>query len=121
MIETSRDVSAAALAVLVERGWHQGGYLDFASGAVCMEGAGLLAIGSTITIDDKGRFTVTCGVVSREMWGLYLDWHRALCRRLFQAGVVNGATPNQITAYNDDPTTTYEDVVLLLKRHQEGS
>ena len=83
-----------AIKVLEERGWTQSGRLEDADGAVCLYGA----VNIAATGDARCWAAVDEGLA-----GALLD-------------AIGGRGPS---AWNDDPLTSYEDVVLALKRAHE--
>lgn len=87
------NVFLRAIEVLEERGWHQGGY-EGAKGKVCLIGAINVVLTGDATNDDD-----------------LADVPLALMRA---TGALRPST------WNDDPSRTYEDVVLALKRAAHG-
>ena len=88
------SVYLEAVKVLEERGWHQGGYHG-PDGAVCVQHAIDIAAGS-----QEDRYESVYAVLERDF-----DWPEA----------------EPIGWWNDDPSTSYEDVVLALKKAHELS
>lgn len=84
------EVLSKARDVLAELGWHQGDFRDRESGAVCLIGA--------LNLVAPGWFNDAVTPL-RDAMGVTYDI--------------------QISVWNDDPSRTYEDVVLALKRAEE--
>lgn len=93
---TPAEVLAGARDVLAERGWHQGDYVG-ADGSVCLLGALRVALGDRPT---------------DYHWD-YKEWDAVA------APVRSVIACRAIDHWNDDPSRTYEDVVLALKRAEE--
>lgn len=96
-----------ALAVLMERGWHRGFYVSETSDAVCALGAlGVALVGDPLL----GRLRSP-----EEIHKYTAGQRRALWRLeemlVAETGVVRGG----VAAFNDDPSTSFEDLVLVFK------
>lgn len=88
-----------AIKVLEQRGWCQGAYFEGSKsdGQRCLASALALASGSRYLIGTEDRKA-----------------EAAVARVL---GLVDA---DEIEKFNDDPSTTYEDVILALKRAHEA-
>lgn len=86
-----------AIKVLEERGWCQGDYQD-EKGRVCLVGA----VG--LVVSDRPA----APALDERYYPLHKTLQRVIGSRL-------------VSAWNDDPLTTYEDAVLCLKRAHELS
>lgn len=94
---TPAEVLSRARDVLAERGWHQGGYTNRRTGAVCLYGAVNVARGVAVNSAEPE---------SRRLASLVL--------------VADGFDdPLNIGGWNDAPERTYEDVIFALKHAEE--
>ncbi len=99
------NIFLRALGVIDERGWYQGDY-EAADGRVCLVGALSVAVCGrpwTPEIDADGEEAV-CAALAR------------LKDRLVADGMPRHVADDIAGRWNDDPSTTEEDVRLLLKR-----
>lgn len=111
----TREFSEEVLEVLRRDGWVQG-LLHSLGGSHCIQGAALVVGqslglacftgGSSFSVDDHPDGPC-----------LYARWADEL-RDLLPIGKVTLLVP--LSSWNDDPTTSYEDIELLLKRHING-
>lgn len=96
-----------AIKVLEERGWHQGSLGDPDGGPVCLIGA--LCVASGVNFYPSSQVMDS---FDREVW-------TARCR-IAKILVAEGAKWEDVDSdpagFNDNPSTSYEDVVLLLKK-----
>ena len=100
---TAAEVLSRARDVLAERGWHQGDYVNKETRAVCALGA------------------IDVVVFRQPQWDPYADEdakrvedeaYRFLC-------AAAGDPMRGIGQWNDDPSRTVEDVLLLMKQAEE--
>jgi|SRR5215472_3134225 len=92
MITTKQQAADAVTATLGERGWCQGVTLDTA-GRVCLDGA-FLFTGLACTYAGRAlKNAIICDIAENYPARGPLIW-----------------------TFNDDPATTYEDVILVVKR-----
>lgn len=98
---TVADVLSTTRDILAERGWCQGS-LRAADGSVCL----VMAI--NVALSRHMRERIRSDVTSTAVW-----------EAIGQAVGSSGA--GDIGRWNDDPSRTYEDVVLALKRAEEVS
>lgn len=105
------SVYSQAIEVLEEKGWHKGSLVDHRTGSVCIVGAVNIALWGSVY-----------GVASSD--GQY--WYPLDARRQKRAEALETLSKalgvpesSGLATWNDDWRTTYEDVVLLLKRAHE--